>query len=633
MPGKLTWYLQRLKRMGPAEIAFRVREQARRWSDRRRSFGWEGFPAFPGELRGLPGLRLGDADETRVAAAIAVRDKLLRRELCWLGQAWPRLGDDWLSKLWTLDPVSGSAWPGAGAHAGYRDKRHRGDVKFVWEPNRLQMLQPLALLAAHGDRGAEQLGWDILAAWMAANPPYGGVNWSSGIEAASRVVSVLVFLAGASPAERATHDAMLRQFLAAHARLLWRYPSLHSSANNHRVSELAALLVLQLCAPGLTLRGLDPATTLAALETEVTRQFRADGVGAEQSPTYAAYSIEWFTLAGIVAEASGLSVSARYRERLGAAVEHLQWLFDEGGHPPRIGDDDEGRVLALNLEPEPRYPASVAAMTARWLGTDSPDSDPALRDLTGPVQAAPAIARSGTRQFADGGYTVRRWASRKGQLALTFDHGPLGFLSIAAHGHADALSLWLSWGDEPVLVDAGTYLYHAGGSRRDQLRGTLAHNTLSIDGTDQSRIVGPFAWADHARTELVSTTDDAVTARCLGWHKRFGVVHERRVAWTDERTIMVEDRLVGSPNAALTWRSGLSLAPGCSIDLDGARATVRTAGGRGFTLISEGAAWERVPAVYSPAFNRLVDIDRLELSGRTMPGQPHAGSFRLELEA
>ena len=29
---------------------------------------------------------------------------------------------------------------------------------------------------------------------------------------------------------------------------------------------------------------------------------------------------------------------------------------------------------------------------------------------------------------------------------LTFDHGPVGYLSIAAHGHADTLAVWLSIG-------------------------------------------------------------------------------------------------------------------------------------------------------------------------------------------
>jgi hypothetical protein len=40
------------------------------------------------------------------------------------------------------------------------------------------------------------------------------------------------------------------------------------------------------------------------------------------------------------------------------------------------------------------------------------------------------------------------------------DHGPLGFLSVAAHGHADALSLEVRCGGVDVLADPGTYCYH-----------------------------------------------------------------------------------------------------------------------------------------------------------------------------
>jgi hypothetical protein len=631
MSGKLTWYLQRLQRMGPAEVAFRLREQALRWSDRRRDFGWESFAPFDGEVRGLPCLRLASASDTHLAAARKVRDRLRTGNVGWLGQDWPPLGDDWLRMLWTLDPVSDTHWPGAGARAGYRDKAHRGDVKFVWEPNRLQFLQSLALLAAHGDADAGQLGWDIIAGWMDANPPYGGVNWSSGIEAASRVVSVLVFVTGQRAPLDAKRDTMVRRFLAAHARLLSRYPSLHSSANNHRVSELAALLLVSLCAPGLTLGAHTTSSILAELETEVAKQFHPDGVGAEQSPTYAAYSIEWFTLAAVVAEANGGAVSATYRDRLGKAVEHLHWLLDDAGRAPRIGDDDEGRVLALDLEPEPRYPASVAALTARWLGIAEPAHtlrDPALRDLIGESTTA-AVQPTGSRTFAPGGYTIVRTPTARGQSVLTIDHGPLGFLSIAAHGHADALSLLLSWGDEPVLVDAGTYLYHAGGTHRDELRGTGIHNTLALEGQNQSRIVGPFAWADHARTELVSQTETGLVARCLGWQRRFGVIHERRLDWQGQE-FHVEDHLIGRTAAPLSWRSGLSLVPGSRLALNGETATVRTPGGRALVLRSAGIPWDRTTSIYSSAFNTLQEIDRLELGGRSTPGRVAAFTISLE---
>jgi hypothetical protein len=72
------------------------------------------------------------------------------------------------------------------------------------------------------------------------------------------------------------------------------------------------------------------------------------------------------------------------------------------------------------------------------------------------------------------------------------DHGPLGYLSIAAHGHADANAVTLSLDDRPILVDPGTYLYYSCGKWRDWFRGTRAHNTLNVQGADQSISAAPL---------------------------------------------------------------------------------------------------------------------------------------------
>ena len=60
--------------------------------------------------------------------------------------------------------------------------------------------------------------------------------------------------------------------------------------------------------------------------------------------------------------------------------------------------------------------------------------------------------------------------------------GPLGFTSIAAHGHADALAMVLSIGGDELFIDPGTYAYHTEQKWRDYFKGTSAHNTVRIDG-------------------------------------------------------------------------------------------------------------------------------------------------------
>src|SRR5207249_554757 len=90
--------------------------------------------------------------------------------------------------------------------------------------------------------------------------------------------------------------------------------------------------------------------------------------------------------------------------------------------------------------------------------------------ISSDAEGAPAIAESQpaaaeserpqSQQFPAGGYTVMRSGEGAAEQLLLLDHGPLGYLSIAAHGHADCLSLALHFGGQPVLVDPGTYVYH-----------------------------------------------------------------------------------------------------------------------------------------------------------------------------
>jgi hypothetical protein len=279
--------------------------------------------------------------------------------------------------------------------------------------------------------------------------------------------------------------------------------------------------------------------------------------------------------------------------------------------------------LALTQTPERDYVASVAAFAARWLQAPSPSFNQphlTLRDLLGDP-ARPLTPPTGARTFAAGGLTIWRRARPDGLLLLAFDHGPLGYLSIAAHGHADALAVWLSWGEEAVLVDPGMHLYHVGAGLRDALRSTRAHNTLTIAQQDQSRIIGPFAWSHHARTRLIKATDEGVEAEHDGYRRRFGLIHRRHVSVNGD-AILIEDRLLGRANTPhLPWSLGFTVAPGVQTALHGSRVDLCTRAGRRLSLISDAcdgvpAPWRAVQTPFAPAFGSLQSTTRLELAGR-----------------
>lgn len=573
----LGWYVRRLASMSPPEVAHRVVEQAKRAASRRRAYGWETFRVKSPATPLLPQLRQRLVDNASPALRDAIRasaNDLLDGRFAALGVIWPTWDPTRPDPgVWCLDPVSGESWPGCERYCfdiEYRHEARLGDVKYVWEFNRLQMLQPLAAaVALHGDRRALAAVEAIVASWAENNPPYRGVGWNSGIELALRVVSLVVADALCGEALGIETRRRIRTLLSAHLYWLRRYPSRHSSANNHRIAELMGEFIVACMLPEHPEASVIGDAVRRELEREVLLQLLPDGVGAEQSPTYGAFTAEMVLVAGLVAAEGGRPFASAVTDRLARFAEFIAWISLPDGRTAAIGDDDEGRVISLCASPEEAYATSVANAINGFLGRPglSPTRGrPELRDALCAVPELPSADPSGIRSFDEGGYTVVRERRNGRELHLILDHGPLGYLSIAAHGHADANAIWLALDGEPVLVDPGTYLYHSGGAWRDWFRGTRAHNTLSLDGQDQSIIAGPFNWSHKAkgwREDLLARTDWSITGRHDGYRRRFGVEHQRVVS-ADANGIVILDRLLPQPGttpAALTFQA----APGIEI--------------------------------------------------------------------
>ena len=102
---------------------------------------------------------------------------------------------------WHVDPDDGEVFPQRDAYCfdvSFRHGVNTREIKRIWELSRLQFLVPLAAYAALiGGPSGFELVVALVRSWMDGNPPFRGLNWSSGIELALRVISVAL---------RALHD-------------------------------------------------------------------------------------------------------------------------------------------------------------------------------------------------------------------------------------------------------------------------------------------------------------------------------------------------------------------------------------------------------------------------------------------
>src|SRR5207253_7490900 len=121
-----------------------------------------------------------------------------------------------------------------------RSREIVGDIKYIWEVNRHQHLSALAY-SADGARAVPYI-LRALNSWLSANSYLRGVNWTSSLEIGLRVISWSLLyprIASALEREPDLRDRWLRSFHQ-HLRHLHRRPSRYSSANNHRIGELAS---------------------------------------------------------------------------------------------------------------------------------------------------------------------------------------------------------------------------------------------------------------------------------------------------------------------------------------------------------------------------------------------------------
>jgi uncharacterized heparinase superfamily protein len=156
---------------------------------------------------------------------------------------------------------------------------------------------------------------------------------------------------------------------------------------------------------------------------------------------------------------------------------------------------------------------------------------------------------------------------------VLFDAAPVGPDYQPGHAHADTLSLEVSHRGRRVLVNSGTSTYEPGPERVKQ-RGTAAHNTVVVDGVDQSEVWAAFRLARRARPFDIRTDHTTFVEAAHDGYQRLekSVIHRRRVEFADGG-LLISDTLQGHgihdvgiyfhihPDAQADIRPDESLAP------------------------------------------------------------------------
>jgi hypothetical protein len=639
---KLGWYVRRLRGMSATEVVHRTLDAGRRRA-------WARRQVQPGDAASLPQDTLADrafastlpasastgVDPDAAAALIRAADAVLAGRWTVLGAARTDSADP----DWFFDPVTGRRAPDdrLAFRIHHRDEAETGNIKQVWELSRHHHLTVLAAAwwLTQDERYAETAA-DQLRSWWAANPFLSGVHWTSGIEVGIRLISWTWIRRLLDDWPKVGdlfehNDDAIRQ-IAWHQEFLAAFPSRGSSANNHVIAEAAGWLVAACAFPWYRRSAQWRRRARALLERELAANTFDDGLNRELATDYHRFVFELGLLAAVEADASDYPLSEATWEQLGKMLDSGAAILDAAGRPPRQGDGDEGRALVVD-GPDRDPWANVLGSGVALLG--APDWSPSFAGgveahVVGALGRPHQVPRTRVRprRFADAGLVLLRSRAEDGpEIWCRCDGGPHGFLSIAAHAHADALSLEVRHDGLDILADAGTYCYHGEPEWREWFRSTAAHNTVEMAGVSQSESGGPFLWNTQARTAMLSCEVGEQPVQTWsavhdGYLRLRTPTTHRRSATLDSpgRKLTVVDTI--DVAIAVPLRLSWHLGPDIVVDLDRTCVTLSWRSGsdrrQATLLLPNGLTWalhragvDPIEGWYSPRFGTRVPATSL----------------------
>jgi hypothetical protein len=434
-----------------------------------------------------------------------------------------------------------------------------GSAKVVWEVNRLEFLLPLLIeYKSTKDKRRLDMFVAIMTSWARQNPYLKGINWYSNLEVNLRLINWYWCWILLENDELWLNDKDYKSFrentwlplIYTHCVYSSRNPSLHSSANNNLVAEYAGLFIAS------TLWRFEESAawlkkSRAGLEKEIQKQHSRSGINKEEASGQIQFITDLFLLSYIAAEHAGIALTAAYSTTLKAICSYINNLLDMHGNHPKYGDEDDGRVIIPDGDTASNNFISILNTAAVLFSRPELKRRGARWDIKSHLLTARFNGKQVWEQFnfhrppshsafyeKEGHFIMRKHTGTDREIYLHFDAAPLGYLSIAAHGHADALSVIMHIDGYPFLVDPGTYAYHTHAEWRKYFVSTLAHNTVTINHTDQAQLSGPTLWLNHYKASPLtvkrSGRQETVAATHNGYRKN-SVVHTRDIEFDKEK--------------------------------------------------------------------------------------------------
>jgi Heparinase II/III N-terminus/Heparinase II/III-like protein len=296
-------------------------------------------------------------------------------------------------------------------------------------------------------------------------------------------------------------------------------------ARNHRTLELYTLFLVAVVFPELKDADHWLQFAIDELLKNAQTDLLDDGVHCELSTDYHHIVLRNFLAVKRLAVMNDVQLPPQLDECIKKALLFSVYAHKPDGTIPSLSDGDTGCFLPLLQQ-----------------GYDLYGCEEMLYVASQGITGIPPSNRS--KAFPSGGYYILRsgWGegldTYRDERYLVFDCGDLG---AGNHGHLDLLSFEIAAYGQSLVVDPGRYTYDESGETnwRVLFRGTSYHNTVLVDGKNQTRyefhkekfkIKGPQP--DYELKAFISRPGFDYLHGVAKSHE-YPVVHERKILFVN----------------------------------------------------------------------------------------------------
>lgn len=460
-------------------------------------------------------------------------------------------------KRWNAGFQTDNTWPvdTYSSNISIGQREDIGDIRTNWELNRHFQFVGLAknYYVTNDEKYLSELQ-DLFYDWNKQNLFLHGVQWVSAMEVAIRIVSWSYMYAFLE--KKSVPDDFLRQIsngIIVMAEFVMRHRARFSSANNHLIVEMLGVAVAGIlfnCDKWINY-------SISILTEEFPKQNYPDGVNKEMSLHYQVFEMEAYGIVAILIKRNGLSIPSIWMDYLSNMSQFVADCCGDYGETIVFGDNDEGKILdfcgkidnhyhyvlhLMGIVLSKKYTECNLPENIQWLATN---------DELNEYRNYNCYKANLVSHYEKGGYTILRSNDRK--VLIGIDHAEMGFGSIAAHGHCDALSIQVKKEGKTVLADTGSFNYHVPKKQREIDRITSSHNTVSLDKREQAQMLGPFLWGERYKIRGCSINGTDKDVQITSIIKYAGANHKRTIIYDYNRTIKIIDEVAGADSASQNW--------------------------------------------------------------------------------